>query len=54
MSTTATIIQWLMACLSIGPLLLAVLMLVLLRDRGPKRTSAASRTRKKLTVRLGD
>src|SRR5262249_26834864 len=33
MSTTATIMQWLMACLSTGPLLLAILMLVLLRDR---------------------
>jgi len=46
MSTTATIMQWLMVCLSTGPLLLAVVMLVLLRDRGPKRASAASRTRR--------
>ena len=28
---------WLMVCLSIGPLFLAILMLVLLRDRAPRR-----------------
>jgi hypothetical protein len=46
MNTTSTIMQWLMVCLSTGPLLLAAVMLVLLRDRAPKRTSAASHTRK--------
>lgn len=46
MSTTATIMQWLMVCLSTGPLLLAILMIVLLRGRAPKRASASSRTRK--------
>jgi hypothetical protein len=46
MSTTATIMQWLMVCLSSGPPLLAIVMLVLLRDRTPKRASSATHTRK--------
>src|SRR5262245_24235537 len=46
MSTTATVIQWLMACLSTGPLLLAIVMLALLRDRAPKRANAVCHTRK--------
>jgi hypothetical protein len=46
MSTTATIMQWLMICLSTGPLLLAILLVVLLRERAHKRASAPSHTRK--------
>jgi hypothetical protein len=46
MSTTATILQWLMVCVSAGPLLLAIIMLVLLRDRAPKRAGGASHTRR--------
>jgi hypothetical protein len=46
MTTLAMLIGWLMAYVSTGPLLLVILMLVLLRDRAPKRASADSRTRK--------
>jgi hypothetical protein len=34
MTAIATLLGWLMACLSTGPLLLAVVMLAMLRGRG--------------------
>ena len=37
MTTLSTLMVWLMVCISTGPLLLAILMLVLLRDRAPKK-----------------
>jgi hypothetical protein len=34
MTTIATLVGWLMACLSAGPVLLALVMLAVLRGRG--------------------